>query len=53
MDRDAIAATGIVLSLVALLATANLAWLVMLFLSCAYGGWRFARRVAPPEAHGV
>ena len=53
MDRDAIALTGVVLSGVALLATANLAWLVMLFLSCAYGGWRFGQRLMPPESTEV
>lgn len=53
MDHDALALSGIVLSVVALLATANIAWLLMLFLSCAYGGWLFAKRVAPAEEYGV
>ena len=52
MDRDAIALTGVVMSLVLLLVATHLVWLVTLSLSGLYFGWRVGQRLIPAEQYG-
>ena len=51
MDRDAIALTGIVTSLVLLLVATHLVWLFTLVVCGFYGGWRIGQRLIPPEKY--
>ena len=53
MDKDAIALSLVIVSGVALLATANLAWFAVFMVSSVYGGWRLGQRLIPAEKHGV
>ena len=53
MDRDAIALTGIIASLVLLLVATHAVWLFTLVVSGVYGGWRIGQRLIPPEKHGA
>ena len=52
MDRDAIALTGVVMSLILLLVATHALWLFTLGLSGLYGGWRFGQRLIPAEEYG-
>ena len=52
MDRDAIALTGVVMSLVLLLVATHLIWLFTLALSGLYFGWRVGQRLIPAEQYG-
>ena len=53
MDYDAFALASVVVSLVALLLTANILWFMILIMSSTYGGWRLGQRLIPPEPSGV
>ena len=53
MDRDAIALTGIVTSLVLLLVATHAVWLFTLVVSGFYGGWRIGQRIIPADEHGA
>jgi len=52
MNRDAIALTGVVLSLVLLLVVTHPVWLLTLGLSGLYFGWRIGQRLIPAETNG-
>ena len=52
MNRDAIALFGIVLSLVLLLVATHPVWLLTLFVSGLYFGWRMGQRLIPVETNG-
>ena len=52
MDRDAIALTGVVISLVLLFMATHLVWLITLLLSGVYFGWRVGQRLIPAEQYG-
>ena len=53
MDKDAIALSLVIVSAVALLATAHLVWFVVFMAGSVYGGWRLGQRLIPAEKHGV
>lgn len=53
MDHDALAFSGVLVSLALLVLATHPVWLLTLAVCGLYAGWRIGQRIIPAEKHGV